>query len=66
MKIKIRSSNGRRSYSRYSSIPAHVAQYIVTHADVERVEQVSIDQINSWFFENWEGEDWDNPTNYSH
>jgi len=67
--MKIRTqirTNVRQGYSRYSSIPAHVAQYIITHADVARVEQLPIEQINAWFFENWEGEAWDNPTNYSH
>jgi len=49
----------------HADIPAHVRGYIVTHADVASPEQLSIEFINAWFDDaNWEGEDFDNPTNY--
>ena len=49
----------------HADIPAHVANYIVEHADVASPEQLSIEFINAWFDDaNWEGEDFDNPTNY--
>jgi hypothetical protein len=47
------------------TFPAHVANYIMHHADVSCPEQLSIEFINEWFSDkNWEGEGFDNPANY--
>lgn len=66
MRIKFEElrKNLKKGFSCHETIPAHVAKYILDNADIERIEQLPIEEINQWLFVDFEGEDWENPVNY--
>ena len=45
-------------------IPRHVEKVILDNADANSVFQIPLDQINDWFFNNWDDLDESNPVWY--
>ena len=48
----------------HHQIPRHVAKVILDNADANSVFQIPLDQINDWFFNNWDDLDENNPVWY--
>ena len=48
----------------HHQIPRHVAQVVLDNADANSVFQIPLDQINDWFFNNWDDLDENNPVWY--
>ena len=51
-------------FTDHNQIPAHVEQVILDNADARSAWQIQLDQINDWFFNNWDGDESDNPVWY--
>ena len=49
----------------HHQIPRHVARWILDNADANSVFQIPLDQINDWFFNNWDDLDENNPVWYA-
>ena len=48
----------------HHQIPRHVEKVILDNADANSVFQIPLDQINDWFFNNWDDLDESNPVWY--
>tara|TARA_B100001564_G_scaffold294936_1_gene259880 strand:+ start:413 stop:613 length:201 start_codon:yes stop_codon:yes gene_type:complete len=49
----------------HHQIPRHVEKVILDNADANSVFQIPLDQINDWFFNNWDDLDESNPVWYA-
>ena len=49
----------------HHQIPRHVEKVILDNADANSVFQIPLDQINDWFFNNWDDLDENNPVWYA-